>query len=327
MKLNIDDLGVVGIVVDDWDISKSFKPKTITTDYSSWIVYISRRAVPANTPITDNYYWKPLTRLQDNMAFDYNQFKEAIEKEFANLYVKFNSFLGSSSSYALDDKFGDSEILGINQKTLTEAFNKLWEKIESMTGEFSRGINMVINPTYFIGSDGPCPVHIHASSALANGKFEYIAFYGNGELITEAENVEFFEYDTEISETTEIECVAKIMGIEYRESKTVTKYDEFWLFAGTWETEEDLEALMNNPDNVIPIENNMMRCTKDITCEQGDNIIVVVGDSLSGYLRADMNGYEIPFDNTDVIINDTFYKVYTSKNKYNAATYNIDING
>ena len=41
MILNIDDLGVVGIVVDDWDIAKEFKPKTITTDYSSWITYNS----------------------------------------------------------------------------------------------------------------------------------------------------------------------------------------------------------------------------------------------------------------------------------------------
>ena len=74
MKLEIDDLGVCGVVVEDWAIEKSFKPKTITTDYSSWIAYISRRAVPANTPITDNYYWKPLTRLQTQLLFDYNEF-------------------------------------------------------------------------------------------------------------------------------------------------------------------------------------------------------------------------------------------------------------
>ena len=29
-----DDLGVVGVVVEDWDIERAFKPKTITTDYS-----------------------------------------------------------------------------------------------------------------------------------------------------------------------------------------------------------------------------------------------------------------------------------------------------
>ena len=59
MKTEKDDLGIIGVLVEDWELEKAFKPKTITTDYSSWIAYISRKAVPENTPITNTEYWKP----------------------------------------------------------------------------------------------------------------------------------------------------------------------------------------------------------------------------------------------------------------------------
>ena len=62
MRLKIDDLGVVGIIVDDWSFEKSFKPKTIVTDYRNWRTYISRRAVPKHIELTDSYYWKPILK-------------------------------------------------------------------------------------------------------------------------------------------------------------------------------------------------------------------------------------------------------------------------
>ena len=102
MKLEIDDLGVCGVTVDDWAIEKSFKPKTITTDYSSWICYISRRAVPANTPITDTYYWKPLTRLQSQLAFNYETFKAYVESRLKTMDLEIESFLQrTSGSFSL----------------------------------------------------------------------------------------------------------------------------------------------------------------------------------------------------------------------------------
>lgn len=62
MRLKIDDLGAVGIIVDDWSFEKSFKPKTIVTDYRNWRTYISRRAVPKHIELTDSYYWKPILK-------------------------------------------------------------------------------------------------------------------------------------------------------------------------------------------------------------------------------------------------------------------------
>ena len=327
MTLEIDDLGVCGIVVDDWAIEKSFKPKTITTDYSSWIVYISRRAVPANTPITDTYYWKPLTRLQSQLAFNYETFKEEVNAKLNSMALQIETFLRSvAGGTALTDVFGNSELIGINQKVLTAAINKIWDKIEDMTGEVLQGFSMVVTPEYYIGETG-ADIHIAANTVDTNGIFEYIALYGNGVLIAEADNVDFFEYDFHINETTVIKCVAKILGVEYNKQDIINHYSSFLL--GSGDSYENLMDANNRflPQYVIPITNGM-RGAYDVNVAEGKRIIIVVGDTLSeGFIRADLNGVEIQFtESTCTDADGKVYKVFTSE-PWSAGDYNIDING
>ena len=320
MKLQIEDLGNVGLIIEDWDITREFNPRTLTIDYSTWIAYISRKYVPAGIELTDNRYWKPFARIEQELALDYNNFKEKVEKDVARLTILVESFIQSSySGVGLDNQFGDKDYVGVNQKTLTAAFNKIWSKLEDLTGEVMQGISMTVTPDYFISEEG-CNVHVTATTANVNGIFEHISFFANGMLINEAENTDYFEFDTEITETTVIRCVAKIMGVEYERTKVVTHYNSFWLGAGT--TYADIMDV----SHVIPITNGM-KGNYDITIGQGEHIIIVVGDSLrSGFARADMEGVEIPFVESSVIIDGNVYKVFTSVNTYNAGTYNIDIN-
>ena len=72
MILNIDDLGVVGIIVDDWSLDKKFKPKTLTCNPEHTAVYISRKSVPKNVKLDNNQYWKCLIKLKqgDSRIFD-----------------------------------------------------------------------------------------------------------------------------------------------------------------------------------------------------------------------------------------------------------------
>lgn len=222
--------------------------------------------------------------------------------------------------FAVSNEFGDDPYIGVSQKAITAAFNKLWSKIEDITGEILQGISMIVTPEYFIGEDG-CDVHINASTAEANGTFEHIAFYIDGELLAEAQNVEFFEYDTHIDDTSVIMCKAKIMGVEYQQQKVITHYNSFWLGAGT-----DYSDVMT-VQNVIPITNGM-RGAYDVNVQQGEHIIIVIGDSLKdGFIRADINSVEIPFVESTVTLENKTYRVFTSVNTYNAGTYNIDING
>ena len=334
MKLEIDDLGVCGIVVDDWAIEKSFKPKTITTDYSSWICYISRRAVPANTPITDTYYWKPITRLQSNISFDYNEFKDQVTREvndfenqinikFNNLRLLVESFLRSTEfGVALANEFGDNTFIGVNQKILTESLNKLWAKFEDITGEVLQGINMVVTPTFFISENG-CDIHVSANTVETNGIFENIKFFINGELIHEESETEYvsFDYHIDNKDTYDyvVMCKAKIMGIEYTRQQIITRYNEFFIGAGS--TYTDILDFAHSKQL-----NGTMRHNYDIEFNNGDKLIIVMGSTLrDGFIRADLNGVEIELTEQTVTIGSKQYVVLTSE-PWSAGDYNIDIN-
>lgn len=220
---------------------------------------------------------------------------------------------------SVSNEFGDDPHIGVSQKTLTDTFNRIWSKIEDITGESLHGISMVVSPTYFIGEDG-CNVHITANTAGTTGIFEKIQFFINGELLTEAENVDYFEYDTQIEETSVVMCKAKILGIEYTEQKVVTHYSSFWLGAGS--TYSDIMDV----EHVIPITNGM-RGAYNVHVEEDQKIIIVVGDRLrEGFIRADLNGSEIQFTEQSVTVDGRQYTVLTSE-PWNAGDYNIDING
>lgn len=320
-KEHIDDLGVVGIVVADWDFEKSFKPKTITTDYSTWICYISRRPVPAKTPITDNNYWKPLFRLDREIAYDYESFKDYVRRNIEDIKNQIDSM--EITGIAVSNQFGSEEHdkhIAPSNYIVTNAFTKIWQKLEDMTGESLQGITMSITPEYFIGEDG-CDIHITANTVETNGIFEQIRFLINGAEIYSAENVDVLEYNTHIDETSVIRCEAKIMGVWYNRQSIITHYNSFWLGAGTSYT-----GIMD-VEHVIPITNGM-RGAYNVNVNDGDNLFIIIGNSLAqGFIRADMNSIEIPFVESTVEIENETYKVYTSVNTYNAGIYNIDING
>ena len=243
---------------------------------------------------------------------------QEIQDELENLQNQITSLV-AGSSVPISTQFGDSNLLVVSQKTLTEAFNRVWGKLEEITGESLKGFNLIVTPEYYIGEDG-CTVHISASSADTVGKFESIKFYINNILAIEEYDVESLEYTTTVNETCEIKCVAKILGIEYTETKMLTHYSSFFLGASTSYTN------IMNVSHVISI-NDHMRGSYNVPCNDGDRIFVVVGKSLrEGFVRADMNGVEIPFTETEVTVGGVQYVVFASVNTYQQGTYNIDIN-
>lgn len=221
---------------------------------------------------------------------------------------------------AVSNEFGDDTHIGISQKTMTDAINKLWQKIEDITGEFLQGINMTVTPDYFISEDG-ATVHVTASTVETNGIFEKIQFFGNGTLIAEYENTDYVEFDTQIDESTVIMCKAKIMGIEYTRQHVITHYNSFFIGAGS--TYEDVM----NVEHVQPITRGI-RGQYEITAEADDHIFIILGESLrQAFMRADISFTEIGFTEQVVTIDDKNYYVLTSVNTYEAGTYKVFING
>ena len=246
--------------------------------------------------------------------------KETIAIDRLNPEVQNMIFSAGAHGVAVANEFGDNNLISVSQKKLTDAFVKVWQKLEDMTGEMLQGISMQVTPEYFIGEDG-CDIHVTANTVDTNGIFEQIKFFINGEVIESCEDIDFLEFDAHIDETSVIKCEAKIMGVWYERQAIISHYNSFWLGAGTAYTD------IMNVEHVIPITNGM-RGAYNVNFANNDHLFVIVGDTLrSGFLRADLNGFEIPFTESSVTIDGKVYKVFTSDNAYQTGIYNIDING
>lgn len=221
------------------------------------------------------------------------------------------------SGLALSNKFGNDPHIGISQKTLTEAINDIWYKLEEITGETLVGINLTVTPEYYIGEEG-CDVNIAADTVTENGIIEYIKVFVNDELVAEGKDEHEFEFDVHISDTSEVKCLAQVLGVVYERKVTITHYSPFWVGAGsTYSSVMTMANIRNIGGNY------------NITFAAGQNLIIVVEDILRDrFVRADMNGVEIQFTETTQTISGSgkTYKVLTSENTYQAGTYNIDIN-
>lgn len=255
-----------------------------------------------------------------------------IEKKEEDLQNQVDSF--NEHGLSVSNEFGNDPHIGISQKTLTLALNKIWSILEDITGEVYQGFTMQVTPEYYIGEDG-CTLTIHATSENAIGIFEKIAFFWNSEEepFYSAENIPGIDAmkvelpeDKLINDKVIIRCEAQILGMPYSDQKAVTHYDSFFLGAGN-----DYHDLMIsdewNPEYAISARHHM-RGAHDVEVGDGEHIIIVLGESLaSGFIRADMNGSEILFDEFPVTIYDNKYVVFTSRSTYVGGTYNIDING
>ena len=64
----------------------------------------------------------------------------------------------------------------------------------------------------------------------------------------------------------------------------------------------------------------------DVVFKQNDYLFLILPLELDyQFQRADMNGFEIPFNKEQIKINNNDFIVYTSLNRYNEGIYNIDI--
>ena len=261
---------------------------------------------------------KPVSfKLKDNSVSDKKLSPELRDK--INDYQNQINSLTDPHGAAISNNFGDNPLIGISQKTITEAFNTVWDKIDEITGGDANSIDMTVTPEYYIGEDG-CTVNYSATSTGLSGIFEHIEFLVNGVKVDEADNVEELSGSTQINGTSVITCNAKIMGKMKTVEKTITNYSSFYLGAGTQYSDiMDVEHVINFDGTVSGRYN--------VTCAQGDHIYIVMDSGFrSSFSRADMNGFEIPFNESTETVDDKEYVVLESANTYMAGTYEININ-
>lgn len=328
MKLQIDDLGFVSINVEDWDINLSFPRLTLTTDYSTWITYISRKAVPAGTPITDIKYWKPIGRIKNDIVFDYDKFKQDVIKQlgiFGNLIssivkridaleTQMQSFLATANGgEAFSNMYGNSEVMGVTQNTLTKTLDELYKLIFDALGIELGDVQISITPDAFFRNEAAV---VNIAAIADYGLFDFVKVYFDGVKVLEETSIKTFSKDLTIGKTTTIKVEAQVLGKLYTYEKTVTMASDFFIGAGD-AYQEVYDPQYSRPYDGDPTGQYI------INVIEGQRIIIILPTAdVSKVEQIEMNDFNIPMDTTTFGI----YTVYTSLNTYQAGTYTIDIN-
>lgn len=238
-----------------------------------------------------------------------------------NLQNQINSL--EIAGVALSNGFGDNKNIGISQWALSHWARAIQQRLDTLTGENSRGMYMTTSKDYVVGYRGK--INITASCANIQGIFDHIAIYANNQLIAEQDATPFLEHEIKIKETTVITCVAKIMGEEFTESKTISYFKKAF-YLGGGKTYNDIF----NMEHLYALENGSQRGSYNIQCNQGDHIIILLDNALGEeFIAAYMDGFlPIPFTQEDIIIDGDSYHLLMSENIYAADTYNviIDVN-
>lgn len=223
---------------------------------------------------------------------------------------------------AVSNFFGDNTNIGISQKTLTYAINRIYDLLEEALDRTLKEFTWEVTPIYVYGQE-PTAVTVTALPVEEGGILEHVELWVDGEIIEDAtaEGVTSYAYTFETNKTVDVTLKAQVLGIPYERSQRVTHYDSFWMGGGSTYT-----SIYNKTDKVVDVSNGM-RTSKNITVESGQYIFIVLGNYLKdAFVRADINGVEIPFLTADTTTLSGF-TIYKSENTYQAGTYNIDING
>ena len=222
---------------------------------------------------------------------------------------------------AISQVYGDSTTLGISQKTLTDNINLLVQEILSVTGK-TLGIEMEIVPQYVIS---PTSGEIEITVTSNFGYMDSVEVYADNVLIGRSQNVTEFTTNHTMAADITIKAKAVILGHEYKQEKVVKKLFPYFIGAGEAYTD------IMKPAYAIPY-NGHLTGSFNVSVREGDRLFIIIPTYLRDSMvrtnivgevvaSADMNGFEIPFDESTV----GELTVFTSKNIYQAGIYNIDV--
>ncbi len=259
---------------------------------------------------TDGYGYVDKTYSYDAFGAIINSLLKRID----DLENQMQSFLATASGgKAFSNMYGNSEVMGVTQKVLTETINGLYELIFDALGIEIGDVQITISPDGFFSNEATV---VNIAATADYGLFDFVKVYFDGEKVLEETSIKTFSKDLTIGKTTTIKVEAQVLGKLYTYEKTVTMASDFFIGAGA--TYEDVY----NPQYTRPYDGNPIG-QYTIEVVEGQRIIIILPTAdVSKIEQIEMNDFNIPMDTTTFGI----YTVYTSLNTYQAGTYIIDIN-
>lgn len=263
------------------------------------------------------------TRTIINHSVTPAKLSEGVHSILSDLQNQIDSF--NEHGLSVSNHFGDGEHIGISQKTLTEAVNNIYILLEEALDRTLLDFTWELSRTYVYG-DKPMVVDITAAPYVQGNVFEHLELSVNGEKIDEADDIISYTSPTlRIGETSLVRLDAWILGKHCYREQQIVHYDSFWMGAGATYQDVYLDGAQTN---MVDISNGM-RVTKNIAfTAQKPKLFIILGEYLENdFVRADINGVEIPMSPIKDRYSDERIVVIKSLNNFSAGEYNIDING
>jgi hypothetical protein len=241
-----------------------------------------------------------------------------LDQKYSNITKELYSMIASLQvgGIALSGKLGEREDIGIHQKALTKLFGRLFGDIGEITGKDYMNFTLTVVPTTTYSEDSVV-VNIKADCREAISDFDSIKIYVDDEFIAESSDIEVFFTTATISKTSIVKAVGVIMGRTVVRTQQVIKEIPFFMGSGM-----DYQDAMT-ADNHKVMEGTLEGDYDVVIKHTGDYMFIIIPKSYKDeFRRADMNGYEILFEEPE---EKSDYIIRKSKNTYMAGTYNIDI--
>ncbi len=253
-----------------------------------------------------------------------------LDTKYSNITAELKQMIKSLQvgGVALSNQFGDSEDIGITQKTLTEMFGKILDifsnvpsyipetkSISFLGNQIKRDFSLSVEPSLKY-SVNPVNVEITADCTGSIVPFDYIRIYVDDELKAESQGIYVFNTAVTLSKSSTVKAVGMIAGKEITKQQEVTVEIPFFMGSGSVYTDVINESCQKELEGSI-------EGSYDVTVTHDNDylFIIIPSTSRDEYRRADMNGYEIPVTKTEM----SEFVVYKSQNRYKAGTYNVDI--
>lgn len=324
MKLQVDNLGKVAVTVEEnyWSNTNDYDKLTIVEQEGVFGTFISRKPVPAGTPLTDRKYWIRFSSLKEEIVLQFNRLvnelrtlETTVDNKESEIYKAIASIV--AGGVALKQSFGDSEEFGISQKVLTESRDDLQTQIDAIVSDKATVSLAVSTGTFIVGE------RTFTLTASTNTNAENIVIKQGSNIIATGSGKTLAQTIT-LTQTTAGNIVYTaeftFAGGNTRFT-TVTVYfvNEIYIGSGAVYTD-----VVN--DSYAQSARRSPTGTYNITVEQNSQYVFFVIPATMSITKATLSGFDFPLDSpVNVNIEDVAYKSYSSSNTNDAGTYQIVI--
>ena len=324
MLLSIDNLGKVAVTVEEgyWSNTKDYDKLTIVEQEGVFGTFISRKPVPAGTPLTNRKYWIRFSSLKEEIVLQFNELvnelrdlEVSVDEKEDEIYKAIASIV--AGGVALKQSFGNAEDFGISQKVLTESRDNLQAQIDAIVSDKATVSLSASTSTFIVGE------RTFTLMASSNTNAESIVIKQGSTVIATGSG------KTLIQNITIIQATAGNIGYtaeftfagDNKRSTTVTVYFVNKVYAGSGAVYTDVIS-----DSYTQSARRSPAGTYNVTVAQNGQYVFFVVPATMNITKATLSGFDFPLDSPEsVTVEGIAYKSYRSSNTNDAGTYQIVI--